>query len=152
MTRDMSFALGMLILSAIMFRETLGFPPGSAFRAAPATFPRFLLVIIVTLSVLLLVRSVVMERATLRVDVAGVARTLRDYWMVSAMFALFAFYVAGMRMFGFVPATLVFLMVGQIMIARRLDLRSLAIAATITVVATLSIHYVFTQALRIWLP
>lgn len=152
MTRDMAFALGMLLLTAVLYRETLSFPPGSPFRAAPAAFPQFLLAIMGGLSFLLLLRALVVDRAGLRVDVRAVGRNLRDYWMVSAMFALFGLYILGMRQFGFVPATLAYLLVTQLLIARKFDLRTLAITVAVTVVATLSVYYLFTQVLRIWLP
>lgn len=152
MTRDMAFSLGMLLIAGIMYFETLSFPPGSQYRAAPATFPTFLLAIIAGLSLLLLLRSIVADRARPYLSFSEIGQTLAAYWLVPTMFVLFALYVLALSHAGFVPATLVFLIVGQSMIAKRIDIPYLLRAVAVAGVATLLIYYSFSHLLRIWLP
>lgn len=152
MTRNIALSLGMLVFCALMYWETFNFPEASRFRAGPEVFPRFILLIIAGLSAILLIRSLVTERHSLKNVEFDFRVFAREYWLVIALFALFGVYVVALTVVGFVPATLVFLMAGQIMIARRTDAKTLGIAAAVTIFATLSISYIFSQVLRIWLP
>jgi len=152
MTRDMAFSLGMLLLAGIMYLETLSFPSGSRFRADPATFPTFLIAIIAGLSLVLLLRSIVVDGARLHFQWGKIGNTIVNYWLVPTVFAIFALYVVALSHLGFVVSTLVFLIIGQALIARRIDIRYLLRAFGIAVGATLLIYYSFSHLLRIWLP
>lgn len=152
MTRDMVFAIGMLILAGVMYLETLSFPPGTRFRAGPATFPVVLLTIIAGLSLILLLRTIITQGARPHLPIAAIGQTITAYWLVPTVFALFGLFVVALRYAGFVPAALGFLMIGQVLIAKRIDVRYLVRALAISGVATLLIYYTFSHLLRIWLP
>ena len=154
MNRDAAFALGMLVLSGIFFAETFSFGEGSRFSVGAAVYPRYVLAVLAGLSAILLVRSVAGRNRLSETGPAGFdfPTLVSRYWRTVAIFASFALYAGFLPVIGFPATTVIFLVALQLILAARLDPRTIAVILTIAVGATGFVYVIFTEVLRVFLP
>lgn len=154
MNRDAAFALSMLVLSGIFFAETFSFREGSRFSVGAAVYPRYVLAVLAGLSAILLVRSVAGRNRLSEISLAGFdfPTLVSRYWRTVAIFASFALYAGFLPVIGFPAATVIFLVALQLILAGRLDPRTIALILAIAVGATGFVYVIFTEVLRVVLP
>lgn len=153
LTKDRALALALLLIVAVMWVESGSISPPTSWQPyGSALFPRILLVVIGSFSLLILVRSLLVkapERAS--------AKQLITEWFQSrrtilALFLLFGFYAALLPAVGYIAATVGFLVASLALLMGIDTRRKWIINLTLSFTLALVIFVVFRYGLNVWLP
>ena len=153
-TIDILFAVSVLAFSSLMYIETFNLSPKSKFATfAPSEYPRMLIYILIILSGLVLVNAVF---GLIRTGGEAVSRSrffgaLREKKGSAAVFALFLGYLFCMHFFGFVIATILFLITAQWQLIGNKK-KSFVKMTGIAIAASLTTYYIFKLVLQVYLP
>lgn len=147
---DGAVGLALLVLSAVLYRQTYHFRVPQFATMSPGIWPRFVLVLLALLSLALL------AQAALRPAGAAPAAPEAEAPPVShrnalICFALFAGFVLALQWLGMLIAGVAFVFLMQELLGPR-DLRSRLVHAAIAVVFVGGMWAAFTFALRVILP
>ena len=153
-TIDILFAVSAIAFSSLMYAETFNLSPKSKFATfAPSEYPRMLIYILIVLSGLVLVNAVfgLIRTGGEAVSLSRFFGVLKEKKGSVAIFALFLGYLFVMHFFGFVIATILFLIAAQWQLigSRR---KSFVKMAGIAMVASLTTYYIFKLILQVYLP
>lgn len=149
--KDFCMAVMLLILAALLYARSNVINTGVEHALGPMFFPRLLLFCIGGLSLVLLVQSLRRPQGAARPAGAkpraeSGARVLQ--WIFVGLFLL---YLLALPFFGYLAATLGFLLAGMLLLGPRTP-RSLALYAGVAVAVTLGLQYVFSDLLHLFLP
>jgi len=152
LNKERILAIIVLAVVAVFYAETFkfsaGFMPGDLGSAG--TYPRLLLIIIGLLAGIILIRppsSTAEETASPEASL-----DLMKYAKPLAVIALFAVYVVALQPLGFTVATVAFLLITQLVIMEKRRKKSIVIAFLIAFTLPISLQYIFTEMLRVFLP
>lgn len=148
---DGVIGLVLLVLCAELYRESYYFRVPQFATMSPSTWPRFLLILLATLSIVLLAQALRQPQAEIPSDAP--ARPIKPVSHRNAMicFALFAAFVFALHWLGMLLAGIVFVFIMQELLGPR-DFRSRLMHAAIAIVAVGGMWALFTFALRVILP
>lgn len=153
LTKDRALALALLLIVAIMWVESGSIAPPTSWQPyGSALFPRILLVVIGSFSLLILVRSLLVkapERASAKQLVAEWFKSRRT---ILALFLLFGLYAALLPAVGYIATTISFLVASLALLMGIDTRRKWIINLTLSVTLTLVIFVVFRYGLNVWLP
>ena len=156
---DIVFALVIILVSTVIYWQTLGLPPPRYEPLGSAAVPRALAIIMAVLALLVLIRAL---RSNMRssnnpADTSSsaghTATYIRRPWLAAFSFVLVCAYVAAMdqKLLGFIPATIGFLLLIGLLLNRG-NWRQLPWLAGFACVLTLACHLIFTKVFYIDLP
>ena len=153
LTKDRALALALLLIVAVMWMESGSIAPPTSWQPyGSALFPRILLVVIGSFSLLILVRSLLVkvpERAGAKQLVAGCFKSRRT---ILALFLLFGLYAALLPAVGYIATTMGFLVASLALLMGIDTRRKWIINLTLSFTLTLVIFVVFRYGLNVWLP
>jgi putative tricarboxylic transport membrane protein len=142
----------LLVLSAELYRETFNFRIPPFATMSTGTWPRFVLILLALLSVLLLVQSLLQR---LPAAPAGGGPTpdggVRSHRNALVCFGLFAAFLVSLHWLGMLIAGMAFVFLMQEIMGPR-DFKSRLVHLAIAVVSVGGMWAVFTFALRVILP
>lgn len=150
MSNDRSLSVVLLVFCSIMYFETFSFAEKTEFQTiGPTVFPRAIIIFIAVLAVinLLMTFKKKTEKRQFNRD-----EFILNYGKVIAVFALFAVYVIALSLAGFIPATLLFLIVGQALLMGFKKPKIIISNLLVSFISTFTVHIIFTNFLAIWLP
>ena len=157
---ELGFSIFLIVLSIVIFRETLSLPPGSFDPVGSAGFPRLISTVIGILSLTILIRAVRKLHAVSKSPAApatpdGAAsqpfRPRPDLALVFYALALMYASVMALRLISFGLCTVLFLF-ASIGMLTRFTLKRLPIALLIALVIGFGSQYIFTQVFVLDLP
>lgn len=153
LTKDRALALALLLIVAVMWVESGSISPPTSWQPyGSALFPRILLVVIGSFSLLILVRSLLVkvpERAGAKQLVAEWFKSRRT---IFALFLLFGLYAALLPAVGYIATTMGFLVASLALLMGIDTRRKWIINLTLSFTLTLVIFVVFRYGLNVWLP
>lgn len=153
LTKDRALALALLLIVAVMWVESGDIRPPTSWQPyGSALFPRILLVVIGLLSVMILVRSFLVN-----VPARVGAKQLIVEWFQSrrtilAIFSLFGLYATLLPLVGYIVATIGFLVASLALLMGINTPRKWIINLTLSFTLTVVIFVVFRYGLNVWLP
>lgn len=150
MSNDRFLSIVLLVFCFIMYFETFNFAEKTEFQTiGPTVFPRAIIIFIAVMSVIHLLttfKGKTEKREFNREDF------FLKYGKIIALFALFAVYVLALSLVGFIPATLLFLIVGQALLMGFKKRKIIISNLLVSVISTFTVYIIFTNFLAIWLP
>lgn len=153
LTKDRALALALLLIVAVMWVESGDIRPPTSWQPyGSALFPRILLVVIGSLSLLILVRSLlakVPERAGTKQLVVEWFHRRRT---ILALFLLFGLYAAFLPIMGYIAATIGFLVASLALLMGVNTRRKWIINLTLSCTLAIVVFVVFRYGLNVWLP
>ncbi|HSP32603.1 MAG TPA: tripartite tricarboxylate transporter TctB family protein [Halomonas sp.] len=153
LTKDRALALALLLIVAVMWVESGSIAPPTSWQPyGSALFPRILLVVIGSLSLLILARSFLVKVP----ERAGAKQLFKEWFhsrrTILALFLLFGLYAALLPVVGYIAATIGFLAISLALLmgtdTRRKWITNLTLSCTLTIV----LFVIFRYGLNIWLP
>jgi len=153
-TKDLLFALSVIAFAAVMYLETFNFPPRSKFHTfAPTTYPRIFIYTLFVLAGFLLVTTIfkMARSGGFKFSFEGLKRILSEKKETIAVFIIFGLYLLIMRFLGFIVASMIFLFFTQWFLQMSKKASIVKIIA-VSVIATMSTHYIFKYILHVYLP
>jgi putative tricarboxylic transport membrane protein len=153
LTKDRALALVMLLVTAILVVESGDIKPPSSWQPyGSALFPRLLLAVVGLLSILILVRSLFVERPHRETPRRSFLEWLRHHRTVLSLFALFGLYALLLPLTGYLITTLGFLVAAFALLlgidTRRKWFINLAVSGTLAPL----VYVIFRYGLNVWLP
>ncbi|MEZ5591932.1 MAG: tripartite tricarboxylate transporter TctB family protein [Gammaproteobacteria bacterium] len=156
---DIVFALVIILVSTVIYWQTLVQPPPRWSEPLGSAAPRALAIIMAVLALLVLIRAL---RSNMRTgsnpadtasSTGNTATFIRRPWLAAFSFVLVCAYVAAMdqKLLGFIPATIGFLLLIGLLLNRG-NWRQLPWLAGFACVLTLACHLIFTKVFYIDLP
>ena len=157
---ELGFSIFLIVLSAVIFRETLSLPPGTFDPVGSSGFPRLISAAIGILSLVILIRATrriladsknSAASATPNDAVSPAFRPRPD--LALGFYALALVYVAvlALRLVNFGICTVLFLLISIAMLTR-FYFKRLPIALLIALVIGFGCQYIFTQVFVLDLP
>lgn len=158
LSRDGIAGLVCLALSVWLFTLTFGLPPAVMVPVGPAFYPRVVILILGTLSVILIALDVLaMQRQ--RSGVAAASRAAAatagpslNYRLVLATFVEFGVYILLIPLIGFRISTFLFVLLLEITLEWPRSPRHWGLAIFVAVATSLVCFYVFEDYLSVLLP
>ena len=157
---ELGFSISLIVLSVVIFRETLSLPPGTFDPVGSAGFPRLISVAIGIFSLVILIRAARRILAGSKNSAASatandaVSPTFRQRPDLALWFyALSVVYVAtlALKVVNFGICTVLFLLISIAMLTR-FYYKRLPIALLIALVIGFGCQYIFTQVFVLDLP
>lgn len=149
MTKDRLFSTCILLFCLLMYVATYDFASGPTVGAVgPEVFPRAVIAVTALLAGISLLTSFI-NKSEKRIDLRGVPHKYRAVGFLLLLFLLYAF---ALPVVGFVPATLGFMFIGQATLRGLSRRKDVITNVVVTVLSTLVVYFVFTEALNILLP
>lgn len=153
LTKDRALALVLLLIVAVMWVESDSIAPPTSWQPyGSALFPRILLVVIAALSLLILVRSLLVnvpERAGAKKLILSWFQSRRT---IVALFLLFGLYAALLPVVGYLIATVGFLVASLALLMGVNTRRKWIINLTLSLTLAIVLFVVFRYGLNVWLP
>ncbi|WMS41495.1 tripartite tricarboxylate transporter TctB family protein [Acuticoccus sp. MNP-M23] len=142
-----------LLGAGVFFTVSLGLPDSRWEPLGAGSFPRIVMGFLALLCVLAIAGS---ARRLARIGLPdGLARlsgaAFVEHRLVISVFVAFAVYLALMRPLGFAISTFLFLIVAQLIVARR-TLKSALIALVVAVVFSFGLNLLFAKVFLVFLP
>ena len=148
---DRIFAIAVLIVGGLFAYESQSFSEKSGMQTfAPSFFPRVIIAIMFGLAVLLFIQSA-MKADKGQAFLHQVKLYFRQHWRAPILLFCFFMYLASLPFAGFLPATIVFLLIGFSLLGTwktSFFIRN----AVLSVVLAAAIQMVFTNVLNVYLP
>ena len=152
-TKDHALAIAMLIMATILYVESGNIRPPTSWQTyGSAMFPRILLGVIATLSVLILVRSLFDGGPAQAKERPTAMQWLKHNRVVLSLFGLFGLYALVLPLFGYLVSTLAFLVASQALLLGVDTKRKWAINLGVSVALASLIYVIFQFGLNVWLP
>ena len=151
---DAIIALLLLVLCAELYRETFHFRVPPFATMSVATWPRFVLVVLAVLCVIMLVQSLLSPAPIRRLDSEGEAAEPGkpvSHRNALICFGMFAAFLVSLHWLGMLIAGVAFVFLMQELMGPR-DLKSRVLHAAIAFVSVGGMWAIFTFALRVILP
>ncbi len=151
---DAIIALLLLVLCAELYRETFHFRVPSFATMSVGTWPRFVLIVLAVLCVIMLVQSLLSPTPVRRLDSEGeAAEPAKPVSHRNALicFGMFAAFLVSLHWLGMLIAGVAFVFLMQELMGPR-DLKSRVLHAAIAFISVGGMWAVFTFALRVILP
>ncbi|EHJ93356.1 tripartite tricarboxylate transporter TctB family protein [Vreelandella boliviensis] len=153
LTKDRALALALLLIVAVMWRESGSIAPPTSWQPyGSALFPRILLVVIGVFSLLILVRSLLVKVP----ERAGAKQLIHEWFQsrrtILALFLLFGLYAALLPVVGYIVATIGFLVASLALLMGVNTRRKWMINLTLSCTLAIVIFVVFRYGLNVWLP
>jgi putative tricarboxylic transport membrane protein len=154
MTKDRALAIAISLFVIVMYIESYNIAGKSDWQKfSSAFYPRVLLTIMTILAVILLIRSFVLGKHNEKIRRSVDFKVfLEKYWKVILLFISFGIYVFILTRVGFVISSALYLFISQLILMGMKSRKSLFLNISITVIATLSIFFIFNYGLNVWLP
>lgn len=157
LTRDGVAGLVCLAISVWLLLLTRGLPPAVMVPIGPAFYPRVVLGVLATLSLLLVgldVFAAIQRRAAVGAagEAPAVAAPRPNYLLVLATFVEFGLYIALLPELGFRIATFIFVLALQLTLEWPHSWQRWALAIIIAFATSLACYLVFEQYLSVILP
>lgn len=162
---DLLFSALLTAISVIMYVQAAALPKGLFGTLGPGYFPKIVLGCLIiasgTLTLRLAARAVAAKRKESSPDPAaptdpasnGALAVFARYRFVVLIFVLFFLYVMGMKLAGFLPATLAFMVVAMWTLAPAQKGRGVVrVIAGTTVLLAAGLYGLFTYAFSVMLP
>ena len=152
---DAIIALLLLVLCAELYRETFNFRVPPFTTMSTGTWPRFVLIALAALCVMMLMQSLLRPAPVRRLDSEGEAAVEPDkpvsHRNALICFGMFAAFLVSLHWLGMLIAGVAFVFLMQELMGPR-DMKSHFVHAAIALVAVGGMWAVFTFALRVILP
>jgi putative tricarboxylic transport membrane protein len=153
MTKDRALSLALVLFIGVMFAETFNFPEKSDWQMySPALYPRIILSIIGILTVILCFRSF---KPTIKQTADHKDRkqnSRRAYGKIVWLFVFFGIYVILLQQLGFIIATILYLLCSQAILMGIRKPKAVILNSSVSLVATFTVYFIFTNVLQVWLP
>lgn len=148
---DRLFAVSLMVIAGAFWRQT-GDLPGASGGAAlgPAFLPRIILGCIFVLAAVVMIQSLVKTDQAVRFT--GIGAYLRLHWRVPVLLGAIAAYIAAMDLFGFVIASIAFLLGTFALLIRDYTRGVLIAAAVLSLALPFGLNWLFETLLRTVLP
>jgi hypothetical protein len=149
--KDFIIGACFFLFAVFLFYETFFFRPVQSFSFGPRVFPRIILALTGVCALAIACRNLSFSPAT------GDAQTKRPdpgkkvLFMQAGLVLLLILYVASLRLLGYLPATILFLVLTMLLLGTR-TLKWLAVYVATAVIVALSMQYIFGTLLRFFLP
>jgi hypothetical protein len=147
---DISLALFLITVCAVVLFETRDIPPGSFEPLGSAPIPQVTAGLIILCSLLVMVRAIVGIRAGATAEAPDLELRRRDAAMILGVTVLYVLALQ-LRLLDFAPMTVVFLFTG-IGLLVRFERRLLPWVGLVAVVTGYGCQYVFTRVFVVDLP
>lgn len=151
MGRDGWIGLGLLAFSGWLYSNLGKIPGNPLVPIGPAFYPRFLLLLTITLSLSLVVQSLVVESKQRKEEKTGFHLQLKNYQPPLLSFFIFGFYVLLLPKLGFLVSTTLFVSALQWVLGPPLW-RRLPGSVLLGLGTSLIAYLVFELYLRVLLP
>lgn len=152
---DAIVALLLLVLCAELYRETFNFRAPSFATMSPGTWPRFVIIALAALCMIMLIQSLLWPAPVRRLDSEGEAaeESAKPMSHRNALicFGIFAAFLLSLHWLGMLIAGVAFVFLMQELMGPR-DMKSRLVHAAIAFVSVGGMWAVFTFALRVVLP
>lgn len=153
MKKDRILSICMLLICVIFYLETFNFPEKTSIQVAgPAAYPRVLLYAIAFFSIIILIKSFITKADGEDSTSFSWKEFLNKYKIIVLLFLFFGVYVFILSIVGFIVATLLFMFGSQALLMGLKKSKPVIINICVTLIATLSVYFVFTELLGILLP
>jgi hypothetical protein len=154
-TQDRLFAGVVVLIALVAYWQTLKFSAGYGLGSVDQaeTYPRLLIFGLVALGIFVALRP----RRGVDDDESRGARAIFEavrerHTKPALVVALFVVYLLLLEPFGFVYASIFFLLACQVVLMHRRNIKALIIVSVISVGLPFALEYIFTDLLRIFLP
>lgn len=153
MTKDRIFGSSILLFCLVMYMETFNFAEKTKWQVAgPEAFPRAIIGFVAVTTVILLIQTFFQKTKSNSSSSFTWKEFLPNYGKIIIQFALFGIYVFLLPILSFIPATIIFLIVGQALLMGFKKPKEILLNLTISFITTFAIYLIFTYLLKIWLP
>lgn len=151
MTKDRILSITILLLLALMYKETYKFSEKTDWLMfAPSFYPRIVIITVGVVTLFLLIRSFIVPKGSGAKPGASVAG--KKYAKVLLMFFLTVVYVSVLPLWGFIVSTILYLMISQLALGGIRNTKNVAFISAVSCSAVFIVHMVFQNVLKIWLP
>jgi putative tricarboxylic transport membrane protein len=149
--KDKIFSIFIIIFCFVMFLQTYNFDQKTLFQPVSSAFyPRIIIIVIFIFSLILLLLSFTKKQNNNKIKFNK--QMIDFYKNPIIIFSSFAIYIYILPIIHFIPATLLFLFAGQLLLYENRRLRGLFIISAVSVSSTFIIYFTFLDALNILLP
>ncbi|WP_461208602.1 tripartite tricarboxylate transporter TctB family protein [Desulfocurvus sp. DL9XJH121] len=161
--KDFCVAVVLLIVSGVLYAETIPLSQSISHALGPAFFPRILIFLIAFLSIVLIVQSFRKRPQGAEADAGAAcpaapkdpqekfAERRKTLFMQFVFVVLLLAYLVLLPVLSYVPCTLLFLFVSMLFLGARTKKR-VAIYAVVSVVVTYGLQFIFGTMLHLFLP
>lgn len=148
---DRIFAIAALAIGGIFLHESRFVAEKKGVQTfSSAFFPRLIIYMLIFLSIMLLIKSFL--NSSKRTSRGTFSSFLREHWRVPFMFGWFIVYLILMPAIGFIPSTIIFLLLGFLVLNTSFVPKRLLLYIPLSLALTFAIHFVFEKKLSIMLP
>lgn len=151
MGRDGWIGIGLLFLSGWLYANLGKIPANPLVPIGPSFYPRFLLVLIVLLSLALLIQDVASLRKKTAKPKTELRTALKKYQPTILSFLIFALYILLLPTLGYLVSTMLFVTALQWLLGRPV-LRRLFTSCFIGFLTSLTTYVIFEKYLHVLLP
>lgn len=149
--KDLAFGVVLLLASAFLFNETFHFRKVAYFSIGPTAFPRVLLGSLLLLSSCLIFQSLDFRGKAKAERKDRAAPDKKSLFMQVGFIGLIFVYVGLMNVLGYLASSVLFMVVGMLLLGNR-NIKSLALYAGISAAVALLLQFVFQNLLHLFLP
>ncbi|MBD3894604.1 tripartite tricarboxylate transporter TctB family protein [Halomonas sp. ML-15] len=152
-TKDRFLSVVMLLIVAILLYESGNIPDKTSWQPhGSAFFPRILLYMIAGMSLLIFVKSLVIENGIKKFNLRDVEKIFDGKAKCISVFAFFGIYALLLPYFGYVIATILFMVSTQTVLMGCNTKKKIATIILTSLIFVPTIYFIFRYGLRIWLP
>lgn len=148
---DRVFAFIILIIVAIFWLESYQFSSASGgYTLAPSFFPRVLLITLLSLSLLLFIKSFFTNSTSK--SFKGIGTFFKTHWRVPVMIGFFFLFIVMIDAMGFVVSAVLFLLASFALLLEKYTPKMMVISVSLAFLLPVSISWIFQSFLRAIIP